>query len=265
MRKSIALLLLALTMLSCSEYQTALKSDDMALKYAAAEKKYDEGRYNKAIRLFEQLSSPYKGKPQAQKMFYMFAQSYYKTKQYSLAAYQFESFAASYPTSEHVEEALFLAAKCYAELSPRYSLDQIDTHRAVDKLQMFIDRYPNSQYLTEANEIAKQLREKLERKAYEIAYNYNKISDHKSASVALENFVSDYPGTPYKEKALYYRLDSAYELAINSVPSRMEERLNVAKVAYNNLMRHNPETEYKKDADAKLARIEQELIQFSKQ
>jgi outer membrane protein assembly factor BamD len=34
-------------------------------------------------------------------------------------------------------------------------------------------------------------------------------SDYKSAIVALENFVVDYPGTPYKEDALYYKLDSA--------------------------------------------------------
>jgi outer membrane protein assembly factor BamD len=59
--------------------------------------------------------------------------------------------------------------------------------------------------------------------------------------VALDNFVADYPGTPYKEDALYYKLDSAYQLAINSIPSKMEERLNVAKVAYNNLIKFNAE------------------------
>jgi outer membrane protein assembly factor BamD len=28
---------------------------------------------------------------------------------------------------------------------------------------------------------------------------YNTISDFKSALVALDNFIADYPGTPYKE------------------------------------------------------------------
>jgi outer membrane protein assembly factor BamD len=46
--------------------------------------------------------------------------------------------------------------------------------------------------------------------------------------VALDNFIADYPGTPYKD-ALYYKFDSAYQLGINSVPAKMEERLNVAK------------------------------------
>jgi outer membrane protein assembly factor BamD len=36
-------------------------------------------------------------------------------------------------------------------MSPIYSLDQTDTY-AIDKLQAFIDTYPNSEYLSEANE-----------------------------------------------------------------------------------------------------------------
>ncbi|NUY82262.1 outer membrane protein assembly factor BamD [Flavobacterium sp. MAH-1] len=264
MKKIFVLLLSAGLLVSCSEYQKALKSEDSGLKYAQAEKKYDQGKYSKAIRLFEQMAPNYKGKPQAEKMFYMFAMSYYKTEQYYLSGYQFETFAAGYPKSEKAEEAAFLSAKSYAKLSPSYSLDQVDTNKAIDKLQAFIDKYPDSEFLKEANETMKGLREKLEKKAYLIAYGYNKISDYKSAIVAFDNFVADYPGTPFKEKALYYRLDSSYKLAINSIPAKMEERLNQAKGAYSNLLKFYPNTEYKKDADEMLAKIENDLKQFSK-
>jgi outer membrane protein assembly factor BamD len=77
----------------------------------------------------------------------MFSQSYYKTEQYYLAGYQFESFVSSYPKSEKLEEAAYLGAKSYSMLSPVYSLDQTDTTKALDKLQTFIDSYPNSAYL----------------------------------------------------------------------------------------------------------------------
>ncbi|RZJ65506.1 MAG: outer membrane protein assembly factor BamD [Flavobacterium sp.] len=264
MKNFLFLMLTAALLASCSEYQKALKSEDVAVKYAAAEKKYEQGKYNKAIRLFEQMAPNYKGKPQAEKMFYMYAQSYYKTEQYYLAGYQFETFAAGYPKSEKAEEAAYLSAKSYANLSPVYSIDQVDTNKAIDKLQLFLDKYPDSEYLKEANETVKNLREKLEKKAYEIAYNYNKISDHKSAIVALDNFIADYPGTPYKEKALFYKLDSSYKLAVNSVPSKMQERLNGAKTAYANLLKFKADTEYKKDADDMLVRIENDLKQFAK-
>lgn len=264
MKKYAGLLLISLTLVSCSEYQKALKSDDVARKYAAAEKKYEKGKYMKAIRLFEQMAPSYKGKPQAEKMFYMFAQSYYKDEQYYLASYQFDAFLAGYPKSEKAEEAAFLSAKSNAMLSPVYSLDQVDTVKALDKLQAFIDKYPNSSYIKEANEEVKVLQGKLEEKAYMIAKNYNKISDFKSALVAFDNFLIDFPGSPYRERALYYKFDSAYQLAINSVPSKMEERLNNAKVAYSGLMKFNGSTEYKADADKMLARIENDLKQFAK-
>lgn len=264
MKKFLLMILAAAVTVSCSEYQKALKSEDSGLKYAQAEKKYEQGKYAKAIRLFEQLAPNYKGKPQAEKMFYMFAMSYYKTKQYYLAGFQFETFAAGYPRSEKAEEASFLSAKCYATMSPVYSLDQGDTNKAIDKLQAFIDKYPDSEYLKEANETMKVLREKLEKKAYEIAYGYNKISDYKSAITAFDNFIADYPGTPFREKALYYRLDSSYQLALNSVPSKMEERLKQAKTAYGNLLKQFPNSEYKKEADDMLAKIETDLKQFAK-
>jgi outer membrane protein assembly factor BamD len=38
------------------------------------------------------MAPVYRGKPQAEKMFYMYAQSYFKTEQYYLAANQFETF-----------------------------------------------------------------------------------------------------------------------------------------------------------------------------
>jgi outer membrane protein assembly factor BamD len=264
MNKIIYAFLLMVLFSSCNEYQKAIKSEDVAVKFDVATRKYEAGKYEKAIRLFEQIAPAYRGKPQAEKMFYMFAQSYYKTEQYYLSGYQFESFAALYPKSEKVEEAAFLSAKSYAQLSPVYSLDQTDTDKAITKLQAFINNYPNSSYMPEANELVKGLREKLEKKAFEIAKQYNTISDYKTAIKALDNFIADYPGTPFKEKALYYKLDSCYNLAINSIPGKMEERLNAAKLAYASLMKFNANTEYKKIADEMLARIDKDLQQFSK-
>jgi outer membrane protein assembly factor BamD len=264
MKKFISIITLFVVLSSCGEYQKALKSEDIAVKFGLATKLYDQGKYSKAIRLFEQIAPSYRGKPQAEKMFYMYAQALYKTKQYYSAGYQFESFVSSYPKSEKVEEAAYLGAFCYTKLSPRYSLDQVDTYKAVEKLQTFINEYPESPYLNEANISIKVLREKLEKKAFEIAKQYNTISDYKSALVALDNFIIDYPGTPFKGQALYYRLDSSYNLAINSIPSKLEERLTAAKAAYSSLIKFDPNTEYKAKADAMLARIETDLKQFSK-
>ncbi|MXN90046.1 outer membrane protein assembly factor BamD [Flavobacterium sp. Sd200] len=268
MARYIYILLFACVLTSCSDFQKALKSDDIKVKYEVAEKLYEKEKYMKSIRLFEQIAPSYRGKPQAEKLFYMYAQALYKTKQYYTAGYQFESFTAGYPRSEKAEEAMFLGAKSYYELSPRYSLDQVDTYKALDKLQAFIDKYPNSQFMPEANQLVQELNTKLETKAYEIAKQYHATAeyfgDYNAALKTLDNFLIDFPGTPLKEDALFLKFDSSYQLAINSVPSKMFDRLEAAKLNYAALIKFKADTKYKAQADTMLARIDTELQKFSK-
>jgi hypothetical protein len=53
------------------------------------------------------------GKPQAEKLFYMFSQSYYKTKQY-IVWIPIWKFVSSYPKKWEVAESAYLGAKSYS-------------------------------------------------------------------------------------------------------------------------------------------------------
>ena len=165
-----------LVSVSCSDYQKLLNSDDTSEKYKQAEVFYNNGEYRKANRLFEQIVPKYRGKPQAQRIIFFFADSYFQTKSYSLAAYQYENFVKSYPKSDRIQEATFKAAKSYYFQSPTYSLDQEETYEAIEKLQIFINLYPSSEYAAEANQMIAELQEKLEKKDFEIAVS--SIQDH---------------------------------------------------------------------------------------
>ena len=109
MKHNYLILLVLLVFVSCSEYQKAIKSNDSAVKYEVGKK----GKYAKAIILFESLGATYRTNPDGEKMYFMFADSYFKQKQYLLSAYQYESYVASFPKSDRIEEAAFTAAKCY--------------------------------------------------------------------------------------------------------------------------------------------------------
>jgi outer membrane protein assembly factor BamD len=166
-----------------------------------------------------------------------------------LAGYQFERFETSYPKSDSVETASFKSAKSYYELSPRFSLDQADTKKALDKLQAFINTYPNTQYRSEANELVSELRAKIELKDITVAKQYLKISDYKPAIGAFDNFISDHPGSSFRKDAFFGRLDAAYQLAINSVPRLIDERLNAALDYYNSFVKYYEESELMPDAE----------------
>ncbi|UOB17680.1 outer membrane protein assembly factor BamD [Abyssalbus ytuae] len=250
---------------SCSEYQKALKSEDIKVKYELAEKLYNEGNYKKAVRLFEQIATQYAGKPQGERIYYFMADSYYNIEDYYLSAYQFERFAKSYPRSEKVEEALFYNAKSQYKLSPKYSIDQAETNTALEKLQVFINKYPESEHMEEANKMTLELRTKLEKKAFEIAKQYNRIKDYKAAIKSWELFLSEYPGSVYREDALFQKMLASYNLAMNSIYNRQEERLNDTKSVYNTLKRFYSQSKYLREADKMLEDINNELEKFSKQ
>ena len=257
--KSTVVFALFLSFLSCSDYQKILNNPDNNLKYRAAEEYYKSGSYRKANRLFEQIVPSYRGKPQAQRIIYFYANTYFQVKDYNLAAYQFESFAKSYPKSDRLQEANFMSAKSYYMLSPRFSLDQQDTYKAIDKLQIFLDNYPESEFSDEANTLIAELQVKLEKKSFEISKKYYTIRDYKAAMNSFDNFISDYPGTQFKEEALYYKFLSNFELAINSIFTLKKERLAEAKEIGNTLLRYFPESIFLQDVDRKFENIEKEL------
>ena len=244
---------------SCNAYQKTLNNPDTSIKYKAAEAYYKSGEYRRANRLFEQILPAYRGKPQAQRIIYFFANTYLQTKDYYLAAYQFESFIKSYPKSGRVEEVSFLAAKCYYMLSPRYSLDQANTNEALDKLQIFIDNYPNSEFLPQANAYVQELQTKLEKKDFEIAKQYHTIRDYNAAIRALDNFIASYPGTPFREDALYYKFLASFEIATNSIYTKKLERLRGLDEIYSTLLRYYPETLFLDDVDKKMKQVNKQI------
>lgn len=270
MKKGLLLLGMFVMLVSCSEYQKVLKSAEPGDKYAMAEKLYNEAqeensksKYRKALRLFEQIVPQYRGKPQGEKLTFLFADTYYQLNDHYLAGYQFERFTQAYPNSERVEEAAFKSAKSYYELSPRYDLDQTETVKAIEELQKYIVAYPDSENIPEANQLATELRVKLEKKAYEIAKQYHHTENYKSAIVAFTNFINEYPGSPFREAAFYHRFDSAYQLAINSYEYLQKERLTEAKGFYNNYARFYPEgSPYYNQIQASFLDLETRLQNF---
>lgn len=253
---------------SCSEYQKILKEPDTGAKYEYAEKLYNEGDFKRANRLFEQISPKFAGKPQGERVMFFLADTYYKIENYNFAGYQFERFLKSYPKSDKAEEAAFRGAKSYYMLSPRYSLDQTDTDKALAKLQLFINSYPESSFMADANAMARELTTKKEKKEFEIAKQFVKLGKYYildyniSARAALDNFISDHPGSIFREEAYFLRVSAATTLALNSTFSKKEERLENAVAAYNTFKRYYPESEFSEEAEDLMGKLEDEQKEF---
>ena len=212
----------------CKGYGSLLKSTDYAAKYDAAVKYFEEGSYSRATQLLENLQLHYHDKEHAEDVDWYYAQCLVKQGDYYNAAYQLNNFTRRYPYSPRAEEAAYQFAYCQYLESPEYSLDQSMTHGAVEALERFAERYPQSVHLPEVHQYLDRLHAKLMRKDYEIAVGYYNIEEYHAAYVALNEFLNNYPDSPHREDAMFYTLRSAYEYGVNSRKEKVRERLQVA-------------------------------------
>ena len=268
--KNLAYLVVAVIVLqSCSSYHKTLNKGSVEEQYKMAVKMYETQKYSKALRLFEKVTPSYRGKPQMERIQFMISQSNFNEKNYTEAGYYFNRFTRNYPKSSKREEAAFLSALSYYKAAPSFSLDPTDTNKALESFQGFIDRYPDSDKLDEANKYYAELRNKLEKKAFEIAKTYYKTAaydsrNYRAAIVAFDNLLSDYLGTKYKEEALYFRLKAAHDFVLKSTQRRKAERIKAAIKAYDKLNRSFPESKFMEDSNEMLATLNKEQEQLVK-
>lgn len=244
------LISISLLAVSCSKFQKIYKGSDNDLKYTKAMEYYEKKDYYRALQLFDQLLPVYRATGQSEIIYYRYAYAYYYQGDYILASYYFDRFTKTFPRSEKSEECMFMVAYCKYLDSPRYNLDQSNTTAAIQDLQLFIDAYPNSSRLAECNQLIDTLRYKLELKSFEVAKLYYKMDKYKAAIQAFKTLLRDYPGTRFKEDALFLTLKSHYYFAVNSITNKKKERYEEVLEAYKKLKNNYPETRYSKEAEA---------------
>ncbi len=270
MKNLIYIAVIGVLFTSCGEYQKVLNKGTVEEQYAMATKQYEAKKYNKALGLFEKITDAYRGKPQLERIQYMIAQSNFNTKNYDNAGYYFNRFTLNYPKSSKKEEAAYLSAYSYMLASPVFSLDPTDTNKALNAFQGFIDAYPDSKRMPDANKYYKEIRYKLQKKAFEIAMVYYTTADYDparnytAAIQAFDNLLEDYLGSEFKEEALYYRLKASHDLALRSSVRRQSVRIKAAIKAYEKLKRNFPKTKYLVDSNKMLATLEEQQKQLIK-
>lgn len=236
-----------------SRFEKLRLSNDVAKKYQEGIRLYNKKDYSKALILFEGLAQKYRGTAEAEDLNYYYAFTLYRLKDYTTARYKFKEFADTYPASKNAEECRYMGAYCFYLDSPKSSLDQENTYKAIDALQLFINLYPKSDRATQAAQYISNLRDKLETKAFENAKLYYDlggydITNYKSAVIALKNAQIEFPDIKYAEEMNLLIVKSQYMFAKNSYANRQEDRYNEAITYYNEFTEAYPNSKYSEEA-----------------
>lgn len=253
-------LIAAIAVLSaCSDYNKILKSDDYAKKFETANALYERGEYARSIALYEQVYQRYPKEGEGELAYFRIGKAYYYEEDFYMGGYFLGEFSKRFPFSPKVEESTFLTAMCSVHNSPEPSLDPTETELAINSLQQFVDRFPESQLVDSSNHIMDRLRFKLEVKDFEAVKLYAKTENYRAAVTSSEIFVKNYPMSQFREEAYFILVHNSYLLAKNSIESKKLERTAQTLERYRNFVIEFPESRYLRSIGSEIDFTEKEL------
>ena len=251
MKKVVFLLMMTVLLSSCGFYYKILKSTDYELKYSYAKKYFNAKQYSKSATLLDELVTIFKGTAYAEESLYLLAQSYYGQKDYQTASQYFETYYTTYPKGEFTELSRFYSGYGLYLDSPDPRLDQSQTYKAIEQLQLYLEYYPQSERAEEAQNIMFELQEKLAYKelmATRLYFNLGTYmgNNFQSCVITAQNALKNYPYSKYREEFMFLIIRAKYELALVSVEEKLQGRYRDVVDEYYNYMNEYPEGNYVK-------------------
>ena len=158
---------------------------------------FEKEKYNQSAQQFNIIVQRASHTDLGDDSLFFLAESYFLNKDYDLALIEFEKLVSRMGFSPYIEKSRWRICEALTLLSPNYFHDQDSSVKAISQIQDFIDDYPNSQYLNEADVLLETLRDRLAKKNMETGKLYTKLKAYDSAIASYKNVVNDYYDTKF--------------------------------------------------------------------
>lgn len=253
MRRYFFLIPLLISLISCSEYTKVMKSRDAEYKFDYAKKAYEEKKYLQASTILNDVYTPLRGTAKGEEALFLLAMSHYGNADYANANVFFKTYYQRYPKGKFAELANFYSGYGFYLDSPDPQLDQTYTVKAIEELQNFLERYPKSDKVPEAQKAIFEMQDKLTLKELQNAQLYYNLgnflgNNYQSAVIVAQNALKEYPYSKYREEFEFLILKSKYQQAKNSVAEKMGERFDDVIDEYFSFVNSYPESKHTKEA-----------------
>ncbi len=224
MRGSLAAVAAVVVLAGCASAKPQEQIGADAL-FAKALSELQAKKYNDATTDFERFSLEYPNNPRAQEARFHMAEAYLGKKEFVTAAAEFTRLATDYPSGNYADDSRFKVCEAYYKLSPVVALDQTYTTSAIDHCEALITYYPSSEFVPRAQEIEKELKEKLAEKQFMAGQYYFGRKAYDSALIYFESTVKDYPGTAAAPRALFRTVETYQKLNYKEEAAAARDRL----------------------------------------
>ncbi len=186
------------------EQSTMLTADE---RFERAKALFEKEDYLDAINEFTIITLQFQGSQHAADAQFYLGDCRFKRGEYLLSAFEYGVMKRSYPASPRVPEAQFKLAMSYYSISPRSSLDQQYTRKAIDEFQSFVEYYPSNPLAADADAKIKELDGKLAKKLYDAARQYVILERYTAALRYFDDVIDQYHDTDWAPLAFLDKVE----------------------------------------------------------
>lgn len=217
--------LASLFILSCASKKAEVISPEQ-IDLRRGKEFQEAGRYELAIEQFSQIKNKYPLSPVATEAELELAETLFLQGSYLEAQAAFDTFRDLHPTHSKVDFASFMIGMSYFNQIPAtIDRDLTPATEAIKALDEFIENYPTSTHISEAEQKKELCRKKLAEKELYIADFYLKREQYRAAERRLKIVLRQYRNLGFDEKALFQLGFCYYQLSNKDKAKRVLTRL----------------------------------------
>ena len=200
MRKKITFILIVVFLVCCRKKNVHVE-EDLSPRFDKAMEYFDRGKYPRAKDEFDYIIMTDPGSKIANESQYYMAEALFQMEEYSEASITFDRYVRFSPDFTKIEKSRYRICECAILSSNAYQREQSQTHRALEQLQMFIEDFPESDLIRDAEIGILELRIKLAQKDFEVGRMYLKLEEYESALIYFRSVLNNYYDTSFADDA----------------------------------------------------------------
>ena len=213
-----------------SKSDTAHVARDVSTLYTTAKRTMDNGDYETAAKLFDEVERQHPYSVWARRAQLMSAFNYYLSTKYTDAINSARRFVTIHPGNAEAPYAQYLIAMSYYQQIPDVNRDQSTTASAQQAFSELIRRYPESRYAADARLKLDLITDHLAGKEMEVGRFYQRSGQWLAATYRFRDVVDKYETSSHTPEALE-RLVECY-LALG-IPDEAHKAAAVLGANYN--------------------------------
>jgi outer membrane protein assembly factor BamD len=181
---------------------TAYVARDVSSLYTAAKRTMDQGDYERAAKLFDEVERQHPYSVWARRAQLMSAFNYYLAEKYTEAVSSARRFVTIHPGNAEAPYAQYLIAMSYYQQIPDVTRDQTTTQSAADAFGELIRRYPETRYAADARLKLDLITDHLAGKEMEVGRFYQRSGQWVAAAYRFRSVVDNYQTSSHAPEAL---------------------------------------------------------------